>query len=276
MSKVAGIDPNRPEGSRDPKLGDDDIRKLAGAVIEILDVDHYVGSDSGAGSGYEDDDAGKHSLVTFREAQGSKPTLGASDVGAAYVKQVSANGELHFEDEAGSEVRITKAKISGESHIDLDQGRLDNNGWLKAINAAGDGSVNICKVNTGDGIEFADGSLLAAATEAADPDRTIADKGYVDNKWTPTTYAAEESVTLGNGLIIKFGTQATVSTSGTTTPFGTAFPTACVTVIICDAASGGKGDTVNGSNVKSFDADGFTADAGDAGITKVNWIAIGY
>jgi len=103
-------------------------------------------------------------------------------------------------------------------------------------------------------------------------------KAYVDSasNFTPATYAGEQSVTFPNGFIIKFGSQATVTTGGTTTTFSTAFPTNCISVVIVDAASGGKADTVNGCNVMSFSAAGFTADTGDAGITKVNWVAFGY
>jgi len=51
MTKSAAIDPNVPAGSEDPKLGDNRIRTLAAAIIEALAVNHYVGSDGGAGTG---------------------------------------------------------------------------------------------------------------------------------------------------------------------------------------------------------------------------------
>ncbi|HIJ71788.1 MAG TPA: hypothetical protein HPP87_10560 [Planctomycetes bacterium] len=186
MTKTYGVDPNRPEGTRDPKLGDDDIRKLAAAVVELLGIDHYMGSDSGAGSGYDDDDAGKHSRVQFREAQSAAPTLGASDVGSLYVKQVNTNGELHFEDEAGSEVQITEAKISGSSFLDLDNGRLTNNTYLKSVNEAGDDSVDLIKAGRNEA-DDADVAVLpdtarTASNAAPGEDTNLANKKYVDDQ----------------------------------------------------------------------------------------------
>jgi hypothetical protein len=52
-------------------------------------------------------------------------------------------------------------------------------------------------------------------------------KAYVDNSSTdgfsPTTYASEESVTLPNGLIMKFGTVTASQNAVTTVTFGSAF-----------------------------------------------------
>jgi len=122
-----------------------------------------------------------------------------------------------------------------------------------------------------------DTALNGVITEEHNSDGThIKSKLLSAMEWSPTTYSGEESVTLPNGLVIKFGAQATVSTSGVTTEFETPFDNECITVIICDAASGGKADGSNGSNVMSFNKNGFTADTGDSSITKVNWIAIGY
>ena len=59
-------------------------------------------------------------------------------------------------------------------------------------------------------------------------------KAYVDEGggFTPSTYAGGESVTLPNGLIMKWGldTPAFTGSGTTTTTFGTAFPTACLNI----------------------------------------------
>lgn len=65
-------------------------------------------------------------------------------------------------------------------------------------------------------------------------------KTYVDNvvsglvsdsDFSPSTYTGGESVTLPNGLIMKWGTSESISTSSQATiTFGTAFPTACKNV----------------------------------------------
>jgi hypothetical protein len=71
-----------------------------------------------------------------------------------------------------------------------------------------------------------DDDTMATAT-----DTTLATsesiKVYVDNSSTdgfsPTTYASEESVTLPNGLIMKFGTVTASQNAVTTVTFGSAF-----------------------------------------------------
>ena len=69
-------------------------------------------------------------------------------------------------------------------------------------------------------------------------------KAYVDTSktsaFTPSTYAGEESVTLPNGLIMKFGLLTGVSTTGTTFSFGSAFPTA----VISATATGNTTNTI--------------------------------
>ena len=67
-------------------------------------------------------------------------------------------------------------------------------------------------------------------------------KAYVDTTtaFTPSTYAGEESVTLPNGLIMKFGLFSGVTTTGTTLSFGSAFPTA----VISATATGNTTNTI--------------------------------
>jgi len=64
-------------------------------------------------------------------------------------------------------------------------------------------------------------------------------KAYVDatvGGFTPSTYAGEESVTLPNGLIMKFGT-VTAGIAGTPVSFATAFPTAAIWASACPNSS---------------------------------------
>ena len=69
-----------------------------------------------------------------------------------------------------------------------------------------------------------DDDTMATAT-----DTTLATsesiKAYVDSaaNFTPSTYAGEESVTLPNGLIMKFGTVTATLNAVTTVTFGSAF-----------------------------------------------------
>jgi hypothetical protein len=95
-------------------------------------------------------------------------------------------------------------------------------------------------------------------------------KAYVDGapNFTPSTYAGGESVTLPNGLIIKFGTFTSTIDTDQTFSFDTAFPTACVSVT--------TGGMVSGNLTKS--ASGFTINRFDtlAGSIPFFWQAIGY
>jgi len=107
MSKTNPIDPNVPAGGEDPKLGDNRIRELAAAVAELLNVDHYMGTDGGAGTGYSEDAAGRHNKVTLR-AQTSNPTS-AADTIILFAKDVDDKAEAHLKDEDGNVIQLTTA-----------------------------------------------------------------------------------------------------------------------------------------------------------------------
>jgi len=107
MTKANPIDPNVPAGSEDPKLGDNRIRELAAAVAELLNVDHYMGTDGGAGAGYNEDAAGRHDKVTLR-AQTSNPTS-VADTTILFAKDVDDKAEAHLKDEDGNVIQLTTA-----------------------------------------------------------------------------------------------------------------------------------------------------------------------
>ena len=110
MSKTDGLDPSVPAGAEDPKLGDNRIRELARAVAEILNVDHYIGSDGGAGTGYNEDAAGEHLRVKFTAPLAADPT-NASNKAFLYTKDVSSVVELFWEDEAGNVLQLTSGGV---------------------------------------------------------------------------------------------------------------------------------------------------------------------
>ena len=123
-----------------------------------------------------------------------------------------------------------------------------------------------------------DDDTMATAT-----DTTLATsesiKAYVDTSktsaFTPSTYAGEESVTLPNGLIMKFGT-ITVGTNATATvTFSDAFPNSCIVVnATFNRNMGTSGDEIHVSahtiGTSSFQLTNGTASA------LVGWQAIGY
>lgn len=104
MAKTNPVDPSVPAGSEDPTNGDNRIRALGAAVAELLGVDHYMGSDGGAGVGYNEDAAGEHEVITLR-AQ-TDPTS-ESGKGHLYTKTVSDVPELFFKDKDGNVIQLT-------------------------------------------------------------------------------------------------------------------------------------------------------------------------
>lgn len=107
MAKTDPVDPNVPAGSEDPKLGDNRIRTLAAAVAELLNVNHYMGADGGAGTGYNEDAAGEHTVVTLR-VEASDPAAEADKI-KVYGKDVNSKTEAHLRDEDGNVIQLTSA-----------------------------------------------------------------------------------------------------------------------------------------------------------------------
>ena len=123
-----------------------------------------------------------------------------------------------------------------------------------------------------------DDDTMATAT-----DTTLATsesiKAYVDTSktsaFTPSTYAGVESVTLPNGLIMKFGIHTTTSGTNVIT-FGTAFPSGCINVQYTRQKDTWSSFNENGCvlgtpNATSFD---FYIDGTTFG--NIYWTAIGY
>lgn len=115
-------------------------------------------------------------------------------------------------------ITFSKAPVIGKPPT-FTEGAAANDSYIQGRNAADDGNVNLIKANASDKAVLSDGAQLAAATEAADTDRTIADKKYVDDQkaatMTPAVYAGEESVTYNNGMIFKCGSSGSIGGGAT-------------------------------------------------------------
>jgi hypothetical protein len=176
MSKTYSIDTSTPASGESPRLGDDKIRELKLATVELMQVDHYMGTPTG--TAYDSDDAGKHVKVTFRESQTVKPSIG-TDKGMLYTK--GETPELFYEDSAGNETQLTdQGKIPFTS-----LNNLANDTYLKAKDPAGTGTVDLIKAGRNEA-DDADVAVLPdaarLATNAAPTEATqIANKKYVDD-----------------------------------------------------------------------------------------------
>ena len=116
---------------------------------------------------------------------------------------------------------------------------------------------------------------IGSAGPSADKDLTT--KEYVDGGggFTPSTYAGEESVTLPNGLIMKWGYKSTVSTNDSIS-FSVDFPTACVNV---SATTSEANSTARWPmKVSSLGVGGFNIKHGNSTVTNhgAYWQAFGY
>jgi hypothetical protein len=103
-------------------------------------------------------------------------------------------------------------------------------------------------------------------------------KAYVDSStptFVPASYAGEESVTLPNGLIMKFGYKATVATNDSIS-FSVAFPTVCVNVSATTAEANSTARWP--MKVSSLAVGGFDIKHGNGTVTNhgAYWQAIGY
>jgi hypothetical protein len=103
-------------------------------------------------------------------------------------------------------------------------------------------------------------------------------KAYVDSStptFVPASYAGEESVTLPNGLIMKFGYKATVATNDSIS-FSVAFPTVCVNVSATTAEANSTARWP--MKVSSLAVGGFDIKHGNSTVTNhgAYWQAIGY
>ena len=179
LSMVVGwtytLDCDSPLGTDAPSTIDDKIRETRDGYQERLNVDHYFAL---TGSSLSDSAIGQHRQIEFYGPI-STPS-DAANKSWLYSKDVSSKTEFHWLDEDGNELQITNAGTLNISSDDL-LGTLTNETYFTAVNAAGDGTVDLIKANSSDVAVLPDGSEMASTT-APTADADISNKKYVDDQ----------------------------------------------------------------------------------------------
>jgi len=197
-------DEAKPAGTRDANLGDDDIREMKQQLREVISQDHEMESSG------QDEDWGYHKQVTLLE----QADLGTGAVDATILgsQTYGGKGELTYTDEDDNDVIITQL-----GYLNLDAARVSNNTYIISRNAAGDGNINIIKVNASDEVvlgavtELPDSSRLATDAAPAE-DEEIANKKYVDDEiaagvkrlgdWVTTYLQGQNNLAPCDGFVV--------------------------------------------------------------------------
>lgn len=136
MAKDIPINVSTPPNIGEPvKFGASRIRELKQGLIELMNVDHYVGNTTD--SAYTEDAAGRHKQLTVVNASGE--TIGTVSV----LEDEDGNKELFFTDEAENIVQLTvggRLGSSGDGVSSNPRIRLLN---TQATNAAGDSYCDV-------------------------------------------------------------------------------------------------------------------------------------
>ena len=187
-----------PAGTDSPTLADDRMRETKAAAQERLNVDHYFAL---TGNEVSDAATGQHRQIEFYDPI-TKPT-NAANKGWVYTKDsASSKVELHWLDEDGNEKQVTTAGALNIVSAEL-LGKLDNNTYFSAVDAAGTGTVDLIKANASDVVVVPD-DTANATTAAPTADASLANKKYVD----------DQILDFADGVSKAKDTNYTASTSG--------------------------------------------------------------
>lgn len=117
-------DETKPAGSRNPLLGDDDIREFKRAMRERLAMDHDFEASESPAFGDSGSTIGYHKQATLVE-QASDPTVGAN-AGALYTKEASSVTELFMRGESSGTVKqLTRGGMQKINTLAFNDGTRD-------------------------------------------------------------------------------------------------------------------------------------------------------
>ena len=186
---------------------------------------------------------------------------------------VNTSGQIAVKDSGVSTSKIADTAVTTAKIADANvtKAKIENVADYKVLGNVSGTAAAPAEVAILDEDDMVSNSDTALATQ-----QSI--KTYVDataGGFTPSTYAGEESVTLPNGLIMKFGYKATVATNDSIS-FSVAFPTVCVNVSATTAEANSNSRWP--MKVSSLAVGGFDIKHGNSTVTNhgAYWQAIGY
>lgn len=145
-----------------------------------------------------------------------------------------------------------------------------NGSGVLSVGTINEANINNNQVSLGKLAQLADGKVLGNVSGSTADVSAVSTTDVSKAGFTPTAYAAEESVTLPNGLVMKMGRVAVTGTTAAVT-FGSAFSTAILSVQVTSE----KGTDLTGASLDNIATDHFDV-IHTAGTTHINWFAIGY
>ena len=186
---------------------------------------------------------------------------------------VNANGAITVRDSGITAAKLTANSVTTAKIADasVTKAKIENVDDYKVLGNVSGAAAAPQEVAILDEDDMVSNSDTALATQ-----QSI--KTYVDataGGFTPSTYAGEESVTLPNGLIMKFGSQSVPGDSTATVSFATNFPGGIVqvqlTIKTAISLSSDAGVTATLQTIS-----GFTIQNGASFTETISWMAIGY
>lgn len=186
---------------------------------------------------------------------------------------VNTSGQIVVADSGVSTAKIAADAVTTAKILDANvtKAKIEDVADYKVLGNVSGAAAAPAEVSILDEDDMTSDSATALATQ-----QSI--KAYVDSSaqtFVPASYAGEESVTLPNGLIMKFGSKSVAGDSSAAVSFATAFSTAIVQVQLTIKTSIPLNNDA-GLSAISQTTSGFTIQNGSSGTETVSWMAIGY
>ena len=118
---MATWDETKPAGTRNPKLGDDDIREFKQCVRERLAIDHEAAASESPAFGAAGSKIGTHKAVRLNEQAADPTTL--ENQAAIYAKEADSATELFMRPESdGTAIRLTRGGCAAFNTLPFNDG----------------------------------------------------------------------------------------------------------------------------------------------------------